>query len=159
MRKWLFFIGMTLIVSCSSIECPVNNMVVAVYDICDADGEPVALEDTLTVSTKLRNGVDSVLLNKAVGVVGFSLPVSQDHPVDELYFNFFGKDYDVTDTVWIEKEDIPHFESIECKATFFHQLKKVSYTEHILDSLAIKKAFVDYDYKTTHINIYLGGDR
>ena len=159
MRKWLFFIGMTLIVSCSSIECPVNNMVVAVYDICDADGEPVALEDTLTVSTKLRNGVDSVLLNKAVGVVGFSLPVSQDHPVDEFYFNFFGKHYNVTDTVWIEKDDIPHFESIECKATFFHELKGVSYTEHVIDSLVIKKAFVDYDDKTTHINIYLDGDR
>ena len=159
MRKWLLFLSVTLVVSCSSIECPVDNMVVAGYDICDADGEPVALEDTLTVSTKLRNGVDSVLLNKAVGVVGFSLPVSQDHPVDEFYFNFFGKDYNITDTVWIEKDDIPHFESIECKATFFHELKAVSFTEHVIDSLVIKKAFVDYDYKTTHINIYLDGDR
>ena len=103
--------------------------------------------------------MDSVLLNKAVGVVGFSLPVSQDHPVDEFYFNFFGKDYNITDTVWIEKDDIPHFESIECKATFFHELKAVSFTEHVIDSLVIKKAFVDYDYKTTHINIYLDGDR
>jgi len=159
MRKWLLFLCVAFVVSCSSIECPVDNMVVAVYEFCDEDGDPVVLEDTLTVSTKLRNGQDSVVLNKAVDVAGFSLPVSQDHPVDEFYFNFFGKDYDVTDTVWIEKEDIPHFESIECKATFFHQLKSVSFTEHILDSLAIKKAFVDYDYKTTHINIYLGGDR
>lgn len=158
MRKWLLFLGVTLIVSCSSIECPVNNMVVTVYEFCDTDGDQVALVDTLTVSTKLRNGMDSVILNKAVGVVEFRLPISQDHPVDELYFNFFGEGYNETDTVWIEKEDIPHFESLECKATFFHQLKKIRHTKNCIDSLVIKKAFVDYDDKTPHISIYLDSD-
>lgn len=158
MRKWLLFLGVTLVVSCSSIECPVNNMVESVYGFCDADGDEVAFADTLTVSTKLRSGVDSVILNKAVEVVEFKLPISQDHPEDELYFNFFGKDYDITDTIWIEKEDIPHFESIECHANFFHQLEAVRYTTHVIDSLVINKAFVDYDDKTPHVKIYLDSD-
>ena len=158
MRKWLLFLGVTLVVSCSSIDCPVKNVVATYYDIYDSDGLPLELKDTLTVWTKTKEGKDTILINRGIEIVGFSLPISQSHPEDELYFHFFSPDYDMTDTVWVQKEDYPHFESIECKADFFHKLTGVRYTKHAIDSLVIKYSNVDYDDTKIHFYLYPDSD-
>ena len=87
------------------------------------------------------------------------MAISKSHPEDELYFHFFRGDYDVTDTVWVQKEDYPHFESIECKAEFFHKLTGVRYTKHGIDSLVIKYSNVDYDDTKIHFYLYPDSDR
>ena len=158
MRKWLLFLGVTLVVSCSSIDCPVKNVVATYYDIYDSDGLPLELKDTLTVWTKTKEGKDTILINRGIEIVGFSLPISQSHPEDELYFHFFSPDYDKTDTVWVQKEDYPHFESIECKADFFHKLTGVRHTKHAIDSLVIKYSNVDYDDTKIHFYLYPDSD-
>ena len=49
MRKWLLFLGVALVASCSSIDCPVKNVVATNYDILSSDGLPLELLDTLTI--------------------------------------------------------------------------------------------------------------
>ena len=154
MRKWLLFLSVALVASCSSIDCPVKNVVATYYRVYNSAGDSIKLSDSLSITSKTKEGKDTLLLNRGIGISRFSLPISQSHPEDELYFHFFNKDYDVMDTVWVQKEDYPHFEDIECKAEFFHHLTGVRYTKHGIDSLVIKYSNVDYDDSKIHFYLY-----
>ncbi len=132
--------------ACSSIECPVQNTVATVYECGDT------LKDTLTVHTKLKSGKDTILLNKKINATGFKLPISYQHPVDTLLFETVK--LAVTDTVWVEKSDFPHFESVDCGVSYFHELRSVRSTNQGIDSIVITKSFVDYDPSKAHILIY-----
>ena len=154
MKKWLLFLGVALVVSCSSIDCPIKNVVATYYNIYDSDGDLYELEDTLTIYSKTKEGKDTILLNRGIGLSYFGLQISKSHPEDELYFHFFNDEYDVMDTVWVQKEDYPHFESIDCKAEFFHKLTGVRYTKHGIDSLVINYSNVDYDDTKIHFYLY-----
>ena len=76
MKKWLLFLAVTLVVSCSSIECPLKNLVATNYEIYDSDGLLLELSDTLTIYSKTKEGKDTILLNRAIEIESFSLPIS-----------------------------------------------------------------------------------
>ena len=159
MKKWLLFLGVVLVISCSSVDCPVRNTVRCYYNVYDKDGALLQMPDTLTVYTKRADGSDTILLNRGIGLQTFDLPVSYTRQVDTLFFHFYKDDYNVTDTVWIKKENYPHFESMECKVAYFHELTEFSYTTHAIDSLILKNQKVDYDDQTTHFYIYPNSSR
>lgn len=140
--------------ACSSIDCPVNNTVNTGYKLMR--GEAVdTLRDTMFVLTFRANGTDSIIFNSGIGLTSFSLPIGYANPEDTLYFIFRNVNYLAVDTVWIKKENIPHFESVDCNASFFHQLTALRSTHNAIDSLVINKSFVDYDASTEHIHLYL----
>lgn len=142
--------------ACSTIDCPVQNTVHAVYGLYSADEQLDTLRDTMYVVTRRKDGKDTLLFNAGIGLTTFQLPVSYSHPEDTLYFLFVnGPDYRLRDTVLIKKDDIPHFESVDCNASFFHRLTAVRTTHNAIDSLVITKNFVDYDAKTMHFHLYL----
>lgn len=154
MRKLLAFLSVVLIVSCSSVDCPVYNMVATNYRCYNSNGDSLKLTDTLSVYTKRKDGTDTLILNKLVGRATFSLPVSYSHPEDKLVFSFSNGKTVTTDTVWVKKDDIPHFESIDCNAKFFHTLTGVRSTTNKLDSVVIKNTSVNYDATTIHFYLY-----
>ena len=167
--KWLVSAFLLLsIAACSSIECPLDNRVYTTYLLA---GDITTLTDTLTVSTKrLDNGIDTVLLNQAVNVDSFELPMSYNSPEVILYFTrsfrepaatetspgTSGSDYIVrlTDTVVIAKNDIPHFEAVDCNPAFFHEITDIRYTRHGIDSIAINNSNVTHDSSKKHFHIY-----
>ena len=105
----------------------------------------------------LYDGPDSLLLNKVTKISKFSLPISYSHPEDILIFEYTdltGEVVYATDTVWIKKEDIPHFESVDCNVSFFHNLTDVRYTTNFIDSLVIKERSVNYDRTQIHFSLY-----
>ena len=69
-----------VIASCSSIDCPLNNTVYTKYRLA---GDVTTLDDTLTISVKRTSGADTVLLNKALRVDSFSIPLSYSHESDQ----------------------------------------------------------------------------
>lgn len=154
MRKLTFCFCSILLAACSSIDCPVNNTVTTRYCFYNTDGDSLVLMDTLTISTVRQDGTDSIILNRNVGKASFSLPVSYSHSEDILVFNVYNKTMSIFDTVWVKKDDIPHFESVDCNASFFHRLTDVRHTKHFIDSIVIKNPSVDYDKNTTHFYIY-----
>ena len=153
MKKWLSLIVFVLIVSCSSIDCPLNSMVSTLYNIYDANGELLELSDSLTIVSFRKDGTDTTL-NKLTGKSSFNLPISYSHPEDILIFNIFNDSVSTIDTVWIKKDDYPHFESVDCNAVFFHQLTDVRYTTNGIDSIVINNPSVDYDNTTVHFRFY-----
>lgn len=154
MRKWLFFLGMAFVASCTSIDCPGDHIVATRYQFHNANGDSLQLMDTLTITTVCKDGTLDTLLNKNVGKASFWLPVSYSHPEDFLVLNVYNRNVSVQDTVWVTKDDIPHFESVDCNASFFHKLTGVRHTTHFIDSIVINNPTVDYDKTTVHFYIY-----
>ena len=165
MRKLLFYFVVLWLAACSTIDCPVQNIVSVQYEIRDKTGAALSIKDTLSVVTTRLDGSNilldittllngkNVILNKLIDKSAFSLPISYSHPEDVLFFCFTDTVKTVVDTVWIEKDDIPHFESVDCSAAFFHELKGVRFTRNAIDSLVLLNKSVTYDQETVHFRL------
>ena len=165
-----------LLVSCSSIDCPMNNTVSTKYGLYKSDGRIDTLRDTLTVITKQRiAGQDPVALNRSVNTTSMDLPISYQGDEDVLYFlrsfpyqyettviNEEGIEVDtilkltayITDTVTVVKTNRKHFEAIDCTPSFFHTIRNVSYTRNGIDSIVINNPEVNYDASKEHFRVY-----
>ena len=142
-----------VLLSCSTIDCPVNSLVETKYEFYSSTGETLTLLDTLTVVTARQDGIDTVF-NKGSNISSFSLPISYSHPEDVFVFRFKGDGGQTADTVWIKKEDYPHFESVDCNPLFYHDLTAVKCTHNLLDSIVIKNPSVTNDNQVVHLYIY-----
>ena len=142
-----------VLLSCSTIDCPVNSLVETKYEFYSSTGETLTLLDTLTVVTARQDGIDTVF-NKGSNISSFSLPISYSHPEDVFVFRFKGDGLQTADTVWIKKEDYPHFESVDCNPLFYHDLTAVKCTHNLLDSIVIKNPSVTNDNQVVHLYIY-----
>lgn len=151
-----FFASLLLLAACTSIDCPVQNSVYTKYGLYKADGTPDTLRDTLTVYIARQDKTDSVLVNCNVNTTKLDLPISYSAPEDTLYLAM--KDtFNVMrfDTIHVAKTNYPHFESVDCNMSFFHDITGVRYSRHVIDSIAINKSSVNYDSSTEHFHVYL----
>ncbi len=166
MRKIIGILLLTaLVAACSSIDCPVNHTVFTRYKLYQPDGTPDTLDlDTMWVLITKANGKDSVVLNRLCGstATGFNLPISHTQPEDR--FLVLMRKYGQTegyyfDSIVVKKEDYPHFESVDCHASYFHKITSVRCLGNFIDSVVIKNPDVNYDTKTTeHFRIYINPD-
>lgn len=154
MRKMFLFVVVVWLTACSTIDCPVENTVSVQYEIRDKAGKELAITDSLSIVSTRQDG-DYVVLNRLSDKSSFSIPISYAYPEDVLYFCFkiLDKDSIVVDTVCIEKDDFPHFESVDCNASFFHEITNVQYTRHYIDSLVLLNKSVTYDQTTVHFRL------
>jgi hypothetical protein len=148
------FVVVVWLTACSTIDCPVENTVSVQYEIRDKAGKELAITDSLSI-VSIRQDGDYVVLNRLSDKSSFSIPISYAYPEDVLYFCFKNLDNDsiVVDTVCIEKDDFPHFESVDCNASFFHEITNVQYTRHYIDSLVLLNKSVTYDQTTVHFRL------
>ena len=142
-----------VLLSCSTIDCPVNSLVETKYEFYSSTGETLTLLDTLTVVTSRQDGIDTVF-NKGSNISSFSLPISYSHPEDVFVFHFVGDGWRKADTVWVKKDDRPHFESVDCNPIFFHDLTDVRCTHNLLDSIVINNPSVTNDDQVVHLYVY-----
>lgn len=162
MRKLLYLMLVMMVAACSSIDCPVDNVVETRYTIMDNEGDKLTLSDSITVWSTRANGKDTILLNRGIDIDHFALQISNSHPEDILFFSFDkttveGNDttrFHRQDTVWVKKDDYPSFESVDCSAVFFHTLTGVRHTHNYIDSIVINNPSVTYDPYTVHFYFY-----
>ena len=156
-RRIAYLVVVVFLAACSSIDCPVEATVATLYQVADADGAELAFTDTMTVTSTRSDGQDTIIYNKGIGISQFSLPISYSHPEDVLVFHFDNSnnnDLHVSDTVWIKKNDYPHFESVDCNTSYFHTITDVRYTKNYIDSIVINNPSVTYDSQTVHFYLY-----
>ena len=154
----LLLSSILFLLACSSIDCPVKNTVAVYYDVSQYDDEGElttdTLKDTLWVWTLRGDGQDT-LLNRFIDKSRFSLPISYQHPEDMLVFAIRDTSLVWTlDTVWLKKEDIPHFESVDCAAHYFHELTEVRSTHNGIDSLVLSTTSVTYNDEVTNLRVF-----
>ena len=143
--------------ACSSIDCPLNNRTYASFKLA---GDVTKLVDTLTVSTprNIDNPVeDTVLINRLVDTDSLSLPMSYQRTEDIYIFTFVQKDTELKtiDTLWVSKENKPHFESVDCNPVMFHTIKDVRFTQRAIDDIKVNYNKVTYNDAKAHFLIYL----
>lgn len=151
--------AVAMMAACSSVDCPVENTVATVYKLQRADGTPDTLRsDTLTIISPKGNAGDTTLLNRSIATTSFQLPVSYTLLVDTLYLTL--ADTSQTnhkvyhDTIYISKTNSPHFESVDCNISYFHEITTVEHTHHRIDSIVINKTSVNYDLTKEHLRLY-----
>ena len=153
MKKLLLAI-LVVASSCSSIDCPISTKVAVNYGFYNASEQKDTLTDTLSVWSQRKDGTHTLLYNSGVNKTTLTLPISYQRPEDVLIFRIADTLKSVTlDTVWIKKEDIPHFESVDCAAHFFHTLTDIRSTHRGIDTIYIKNPSVTYDTTVEHIRI------
>ena len=158
MKRVTYLLLGVVMAACSSIDCPVQSTVATLYQVRNSDGTELKLSDTMTVTTTKLGDVDTIIYNKGINISEFTLPISYKHPEDVLVFSFDNSTSDmelhVTDTVWIKKDDYPHFESVDCNMAYFHTITDVKYTRNYIDSIVINNPKVTYDTQTVHFYLY-----
>jgi len=151
---WWWMTGVSFIIchlafsvsACSSIDCPVESRVYTVYELADT------LRDTLNVTTRTVKGKDTLLINGTANATTLSLQISYAAPVDTFVFKTLR--LPAVDTVWVAKENIPHFESVDCAAAYFHHITSVTCTHQGIDSIVLIHPTVNYDASQAHFRIY-----
>jgi len=153
-------IAALLLSACTSIDCPVENVVATSYKLLKADGTQDTLRgDTLTISTTRRDGNDTVLLNRSTNTTAFTIPISSGAAIDTLLIEMKDSTSTTYTYIYVEKTDQPHFESVDCAMSHFHTISNVTWEGGDIDSVTINKAFVDYDSSTPHLYIYIHPNR
>ena len=135
----------TLTVGCTNIDCPLDNVVAMTCGLYDAGSrQALTLEDSLTVS--IAGSKDTVLLNKAIGMKTFQLPLRYTTG---------------TDTLFVSHTAAVHFDKPDCPAGVYHQLVQVRHTSHPLalmpltiDSVFVSNHNVTYE-DLENLRIYL----
>ena len=163
MRKIAVILFVVAFAACTSIDCPVQNLVYTKYAFKKADGTTDTLNtDTLWILTRRADGTDTLLLNGLCGSTAtkFNLQISYTQPEDVFFAvladtagNFY------IDTIRIKKENIPHFESVDCQASYFHEVTSASITHHAFDSISIHHSSVTYDVSNDHFYLYVKKNR
>lgn len=156
MKRFALFFSIILILSaCSTVDCPLNNRVLAKYAFKKADGTADTLKDSLTVNA-IRMENDTLLLNRGINLSTFDIPVSNSRKEDILGFTYVNANKEVThDTIWIEKENYPHLESVDCGPKFFHTITNLRYTRNRIDRIEINKKTIEYESSEEIFHIYL----
>lgn len=145
---------------CSNIDCPLDNVVVMQCNLYDAASlSALTLSDSLTVRPA---GRDTVLLNRATGISSFQLPLRETLGSDTLLLRFCSAEgLTSTDTLFIQHDLQPHFESLDCPASVFHHITAVRAASQTgselplaIDSLSLVRPVVNYD-DVENIRIFL----
>ena len=152
MRHRLLFIlsGLLLLAACESYDCTLNNYV-GMYGTFYKDGNAVAINDTLTISSG-KSGL--VLLNQSVGTSKLNLPLSYWNEEDTLVFSVKGDGYLLRDSVWIAKTNLVHYEAPDCPTTLFHTIQEVRCTHEFIKEITIIRSSVNYE-TTENLQIHL----
>ena len=149
-----------LTIACSSIDCPVQNVVATVYGARKPDGKVDTLKDTLSVVIRNIKVKYTTLLENSTNTTKFQLPISYNNPEDTLVFIFKNKVGTYKDTLYVKKDNMPIFESVDCKISYFHTIKGVRLSSHNrIDSVSIVKTAVNYDILSEHFYIYFKANR
>lgn len=157
----LAVLSLMLATACTSIDCPLDNLVELTCGLYSAETKSaLTLTDTLTIRA---GGVkDTTLLNRALGLSSFELPVRHGVACDTLLLDLSNASgQTATDTIYLGHTNEAHFESIDCPTAVFHTLTSVRWTSHALsvmpltvDSVAIVRQTVNYD-NIENLKIYL----
>lgn len=147
-------------VSCSSIDCPLNNRVCVKMRLA---GDESVTRDTLTIASPRTVGEDNdtVLINRLTAADSLQVPMSYNRSQDIYFLTLVqeGTSAETTDTVWVDKTNLPHFESVDCAPNMFHDITAVKTTHHSIDSIAVNNNKVTYNDAKAHLIIYFKSNR
>lgn len=186
LQPTLIGIATMLLGACTNIDCPLDNVVMMQCGIYDAETEqPLTLPVEWALSVKPADR-DTILLNRAYGTESFLLPLKEGEEKDTLLFFLAPISYDTgntgeeegtqegegtenqpaatsiePDTLFVNHIGTPHFESVDCPASVFHNITEAATKANpknqlrwTLDRVKLVRTTVNYD-DIENLRIYL----
>ena len=158
-KLWASVFLCLIVASCTTIECPLGSVTQVSCGIYDTEGKELSLNDTLTVRAC---GSNEMLLNRAYGIKSFSVPLAYKTGVDTLLLCLSDNmDRAAVDTLFINHDSSPHFESVDCPIVFFHNIVEINSANDsksifpiTIDRVELVSSIVNYD-SDENIRIYL----
>jgi len=161
MRKIIsIFVLVFLLCACSSIDCTVADPISIRYGFYEAYNDEdvsLTLTDTLTIQIRKPVDKDTTLVNRAIDKSIVSVPVSYMQEYDKLVFKFKSEhNLEATDTLYVYKHDIAHFESVDCNPVYFHTIEDVKVVPGlVIKDVKIKDPNVTFNATTEQIQLYI----
>lgn len=119
-----------------------------------ATGEAIMLDSVSVVGVGVRG--DSAIVSSGTRVSQTYLPMPPKADTVSWHFGYHWAalaDYGITDTVTIEYTRQPWFAGQECGAMYRYLIKRIAYTENLIDSVIVADSLVTNIDRAT-LNIY-----
>lgn len=141
-----------LITSCDLLNCTETDVSALRIELCDINGNPTTLSDTLTVRAC---GTEMILLNRSTNTKEILLPLSYHAPVDTFILLHYGKSYAQEDSLFVSKTNNVYFESPDCPTVMMHTLQSAECpTAEFIASVSLENQKVNFEEKT-HIRLFI----
>ena len=125
----------------SGYDCTLNNTSYNNIGFYSADTkERYPYPDALDISLMV-NGKDSIMIYHIIDAESISLPMSYTHDTDTVVFHY---ESGHSDSLYIEHNNEPYYQSMECGTLMFHKIEEVRHTDVWIDSVAIKHKNVNF---------------
>ncbi|MBD5197546.1 MAG: hypothetical protein HDS86_00085 [Bacteroidales bacterium] len=107
-------------------------------------------ESQVTLDSLLIGGVgaphDSLLVDSGAHTSSLYLPFRAEKPSTSYFIKYVSKGLDFTeliDTITFDYTSTAYFASADCGAMFIYDIKSVSYTRHLIDSVGITDSLIN----------------
>lgn len=146
-NKFIYLAAFTialLLMSCENgYDCYLENVAYNRIGFYRSDSTEVKYEfpEALTVSLMI-NGENTIAVNHIQDTDNLMLPISHTSECDTVIFNY---ENNITDTLYVQHENIPYYQSMECGVIMYHKLKDIEHTGIYIDSVAIVQENVKFD--------------
>lgn len=148
---YLLFVALLCLSSCDLLNCTPADVKGLKIEICDMEGNPLTLSDTLTVTAC---GTDSVLLNRSLNTKEMLLPMSYQAAEDTFVLRYYCKDFDVKDTLFVAKTNHIYYESPDCPTVMMHTIEGVRCAQVFVDSVEVVNKSVDF-VDATNVRLFI----
>lgn len=82
----------------------------------------------------LINRVQGILLNRKSGADKVEIPLSFAAERDTFFFRYSAR---LSDTLWVEHQNLPYFSSMECGTVMHYKIVGITSTTHLIDSVQV----------------------
>ena len=139
---------------CNTSECLGNQSSIPLAGLYSATTEKAISIDSITVYGYDAPN-DSMLLKNAQGIKQVYMPLRINTSETKYIFHYDQKaisGIENNDTITLKYTSKPYFDSFECGAMYQFEITEFSYTQHIMDSVAvISKIITNADVETIKI--------
>ena len=140
----LSILSATLITGCNADGCLDNQNSVPLAGFYSKSTLKAISIDSISVGG-VNAPNDSLIANNGKGISQVYLPfrAAKESTSFFIHYNQEALNFnELNDTITFEYNSTPYFVSEECGAMYFYTIKKVEYTQHIIDSVGISDSLV-----------------
>lgn len=137
-------IAASTIPSCNTVGCLENQSSIPQAGFYSSTTDKAISVDSIKIYGIGAPG-DSAL-NSSINASSVYLPFRSDKPSTSFAFRYLSSYLnrpELIDTLTFDYDSEPRFVSEECGAMFFYRITKLSYTTHLIDSVAILDSLIN----------------
>ena len=117
----------------------------------------ISLKDSFLTNANIYFGQENLYFNNLKNASKFSAILSTIKDSSLFFFQTDSSDFSAEqiDTIQVYHVNELHFISVACGYQFYHQINKISYTKHVIDTIYLNNSNVNNDVNKEHLKIVL----